>query len=932
MPLVRQFLDWNRPLLAAGVEELTKLYARGRTLDLADVIVVTPGAAAGRRLLELLVERATAASLTLVPPRFVTQGELPELLYENKFPFAGDLSQELAWVEALQGCEPARLHALLPHPPERDDLDAWREVAQLLARLHRELAADNLDIPDVLRQAALLPGFNETARWRVLDELRTRYLHILDKLKLWDQQTARLYAIDNGLCRCEQAIVLVGLADMNGVLRSMLDQLQCTITAFVFAPANMSARFDKHGCLVPSAWLDAPIGLDDRQIIVADGPGDQADAVIRSLASFGGQYSSAEVTIGAVDERLVPTIQQRLEEAGLRGRFAGGTPLARSGPYQLLAALADYVERHGSDSLAAIVRHPAVEAWLRRSGVVDDILAAIDTLSAERLPAVIHDKFLKRLTDKEATARQIIEKIETLVAPLAGERRVPGDWGRAMVDVVLTIYGQTKWNPQIDAHRQIVAACERILEGARELSRLNDQLAPHITGADALRWLLDELSGGAIPPQADPAAIELLGWLELPLDDAPALILVGFNEGIVPASRNGDAFLPDTLRRQLKLEDNERRYARDAYALNVLVASRQELRVIVGRRTSAGDPLLPSRLLFATADENLAPRTLMCFKERHARPRLVFRGSVRPGETTHFDPPKPVPLAEPVTSMRVTEFRDYLACPYRYYLKHRLGLKAVADASRELDELQFGNLVHEVLAAFGESDLTSTTDSNLLSDFLLGQLDFEVRKKLAEFTWPAVGVQLELARQRLRGFARWQCDWRAQGNEIRFVEKAGEPEESFLTVDARPMHLRGRIDRIDFNPKTREWFIFDYKTSAAGKSPQQQHQRNHEWVDLQLPLYRYLAQGLGVGGIVRLGYIVLPASVEAIQNITAPWTEAELSEADAVAADVVRAVRAQKFWPPNPEPPDFGADFACIVGDDRYAVLAQETAPLEETP
>ncbi len=54
----RVFLGWNRPGLAAAVEYLVGRAARAGVLDLGGVIVAVPGARAGRRLLELLLERA----------------------------------------------------------------------------------------------------------------------------------------------------------------------------------------------------------------------------------------------------------------------------------------------------------------------------------------------------------------------------------------------------------------------------------------------------------------------------------------------------------------------------------------------------------------------------------------------------------------------------------------------------------------------------------------------------------------------------------------------------------------------------------------------------------------------------------------------------------------------------------------------------------
>ena len=53
--------------------------------------------------------------------------------------------------------------------------------------------------------------------------------------------------------------------------------------------------------------------------------------------------------------------------------------------------------------------------------------------------------------------------------------------------------------------------------------------------------------------------------------------------------------------------------------------------------------------------------------------------------------------------------------------------------------------------------------------------------------------------------------------------------------------------------------------------------------------------------------------------------EAELRQADAVEADVVRKVRAEVFWPPTSPPPAGFEEFAAICHDDQFAAaLAAE--------
>ncbi|HEY6564621.1 MAG TPA: hypothetical protein VIY86_09005, partial [Pirellulaceae bacterium] len=91
MEFTREFLGLERPALVAAADYLLRMSKGNSTADLRAVTVVLPGARAGRRLLEVLVDQAAAESLVLVPPQITTVGQLPELLYLAKRPFADDL-------------------------------------------------------------------------------------------------------------------------------------------------------------------------------------------------------------------------------------------------------------------------------------------------------------------------------------------------------------------------------------------------------------------------------------------------------------------------------------------------------------------------------------------------------------------------------------------------------------------------------------------------------------------------------------------------------------------------------------------------------------------------------------------------------------------------------------------------------------------------
>jgi ATP-dependent helicase/nuclease subunit B len=473
----------------------------------------------------------------------------------------------------------------------------------------------------------------------------------------------------------------------------------------------------------------------------------------------------------------------------------------------------------------------------------------------------------------------------------------------------------------VAADRAVIRACDAIQKVLQQHRQVPPRLAPSVAGAVALRLVLGQLEGESIPPPADAAAIELLGWLELPWDDASALIVTGLNEGIVPKSRRGDLFLPDALRRRLQLEDNTRRYARDAYALSLLAALKRPLKILAGRRSAEGDPLVPSRLLFACDDAELARRTRTLLRPPQSRQRILLPGSLRPGQAGGSKLPIPPPdaLVEPIMALRVTELRDYLACPYRYYLRHRLKLRALDDWAEELDGAGFGNLLHDVLRDFSRSPTADSESGDAIREELflaLGQLSAE---RFGEQPLPAVCVQMEMLRLRLEKFAELQAEWRRQGWKIREVERSFAEGEVSFPADDGPISLIGRIDRIDVNERTGEVAVLDYKSSDSAKTPDQVHRQgpvaDKQWIDLQLPLYRYLVQSLGLPEPVQLGYVLLPKDIDKTGFQMALWTAEELASADAAARAVVRGIRAGQFWPPTDPPPSVFSEFAAICPD-----------------
>ena len=938
----RVFLDWSQPALPNAADWLL---ARAPTPgDLADFVTVVPGGRAGRRLLEILVQKCADNDVGLSPPKTVTMGALPELLYPPQRPFADELTQRLAWVQALQKSARNRaarkeIQHFIPALPNAGDTTRMLELADMFRGEHTELAADDLDFSKVAEHLAEMGNKSETVRWQMMQKIQRTYLDTLDELKLWDKQTARLEAIKRKECHTDKQIVLIGTVDMNRTARRMLDLIADSVTALIIAPEELADHFDEHGCVVPQSWAGRQIPLVDDHVMLADDPIDQADEAVRALADWSHRRPD-EITVGVCDERIVPQIARQFEQCDLNARWGPGRAISETAPYQLLRAVADYLERGRLREFAALVRHVDIEDWLGRSEAMQslefaDWLTALDDYQSTHVSTRLTDQWLgeddERRKAKIVTVEALYTVVTDLLSPLSGSALSLVEWTARVSQFLLNVYGKHEFHPDVEADRFSLAALEDLHAALLDQKRVDPSIAPKVTAADAIRWACEAVAGETVSAPADATAIEILGWLELPLDDAPALVATSLNEGHVPKSSQGDMFLPDSLRTRLGLDDNARRYARDAYALCVLVASR-DARFIVGRRDADNNPLAPSRLLFACDDDTLVRRAKQFFTPPPplAAKQPLAKALTPTRDKSTFAVPRPNSLKEPIEKLRVTAFRDYLACPYRFYLKQVMGLKVLGDDADELDGGAFGGLAHDVLNAFGRDPRRHTSNAEEIESLFEEVFQELSRSLFGTQPRPAVAVQLAQLQRRLQTLARVQAERAAEGWRIMYTEVPADDVVCEFRVDGKVFLLSGRIDRIDFHEPSGRWAIWDYKTSDTARKPAATHRRKDEWVDLQLPLYRHLASRvdgdlqsiLEIEGKLQLGYVQLPKSVDAIRFEPAEWSHADLTTADDCAREVIRRIRREEFWPPVDPPPEYSEDFAGICLD---GVFGRET-------
>ena len=422
---------------------------------------------------------------------------------------------------------------------------------------------------------------------------------------------------------------------------------------------------------------------------------------------------------------------------------------------------------------------------------------------------------------------------------------------------------------------------------------------------------LELFADGVRAEEKPDGALELQGWLELLFEDAPHLVVAGCNDGSLPGAVTGDPFLPEQMRELLHLKGNGVRLARDAYILQAVAACRRQegrIELLVGKVSGEGDPLRPSRLLFRCPDTELAGRVEYLF-----RPLAKARPSPSWTRAWRLDP---AVVEGSFESLPATAFREYLACPFRFYLRRALKIAAFDPDKSELDGFDFGNLCHGALEAMGlDRGLRNCTDAGKLRTFLIDRLDASARERYgARLPVPLV-IQLESARQRLARAAEVQAGLRAEGWVIEQTEREYDVGIGGLVVTAK-------IDRIDRHEKNGKRRLIDYKTSDVSVGPLKAHARTAKpgdetpgfarfslegremaWTDLQLPIYweaLRAQRAMPEAPATEAGYFNLPKAVgETGLSLWNEYTPEIHTAAMRCAEGVAAAVEAGVFWPPT---------------------------------
>jgi ATP-dependent helicase/nuclease subunit B len=889
--LDRVFLGWDRPFSKLAVAWLLE-----RRDELPGMLLVVPTAQSGRRLREALAESGGA----VLSPKVVTPGSF---LQGRDGEAAADWIERLAWTEVLENVgDWAEYEALFPEPPDQGS-DWANGMAREMVGLRHSLQENGLLLSSAARK---LRETVEAERWEALGRLENL---VERKIQSWGMKS-RNRILSEGLDVPSDitSIVLAGVAEMPPLVERALVAWSGKTTAVIGAPESEAAGFSTIGKpLIEWSTRALPWPSGSTQV-VAD-PRQQAVEALRLVAEA--QTPSSEVALGSADTEAGDELARAFTRAGWPA-FHPAATMVNSGLAKWFTVWRSWLTDPTLACLADLLSLP--ETGILVGGKRAQKAKRLAELRDERM--VMRTDDLQRMIDADRFrsdgARD--SATELLTAAHAMEKWRGSFLGGNFVGTMehlLEILGKTGSGDTAETMMEWLHAAaplmERVERGAGYWIELMVSTLP---------------SPAPLPP--DGRVIDVQGWLELFHEPGSHLILCGMNEGMVPARSGGEPWLGEASRERLGLIKDADRAARDAYHFMSMLEARRDggrVDVICGKSGAGGETLLPSRLLLASDRKDLPERVKLLFREVEL-PEAGMRW--------HADWKWTPRAADPPARLNVTSLGDYLACPFRYYLKHVVRMRSAEPERAEWNARDFGTVAHEVLERWGrDTEAREFEKTEAIHAWLSAELDRVVAEWFGKRVPLAIRIQTESLRNRLLWLSRVQAVNRVEGWEVIDVERKVE----------LPVGDANMIDRVDRHRETGKLRVLDYKTGNVDSVDKAHRKKlgltsalpahlnldcpavyegeekgktvNFLWHNLQLPLY---ASALVTRGEALPTPCYFTLRSTAAEVAIHEWTDFEAADLDAARACadwIASQIAAKTFWPPAEK-----------VTYDDFAVLA----------
>ncbi len=325
--------------------------------------------------------------------------------------------------------------------------------------------------------------------------------------------------------------------------------------------------------------------------------------------------------------------------------------------------------------------------------------------------------------------------------------------------------------------------------------------------------------------------VQIMGMLETRSLDFDYLIIPSMNERVFPPRMRVHTFIPDTIRRAWMLPTSTIKEQAYAYHFYRLIARAKEVHMLYDASQGglkSGDPsryLLQLKYLFGEA------------------PRLRWRSArfgIASSPYPSFSVPKHeediLPFLTPGSgrNLSASNLKDYLDCPFRFYISHILRKKPVKEPEEYMDAATQGTILHDSMQHIYDSlippgmpkdadppkrRITKQIITSWLHhpSFITDIVEGNVRKKYpAANNTPNLQGDAAIMAEVITTYVKWCLTADLAIAPFTYIDNEHKIDMSMPLQSGRSVNMTFIIDRLDqvCTPDGIRLRIVDYKTGS----------------------------------------------------------------------------------------------------------------------
>ena len=336
--------------------------------------------------------------------------------------------------------------------------------------------------------------------------------------------------------------------------------------------------------------------------------------------------------------------------------------------------------------------------------------------------------------------------------------------------------------------------------------------------------------------------LQVMGMLESRVLDFETIIISSVNEGILPAGKKANSFIPFDVKIENELPTYKQKDAVYAYHFFRLIQRAKNVFILYNTEPDAFNGGEKSRFITQLEVEGI-----------HDIKHTIVSPFVPPFKKTLNRIKKSESVMEKLKQVAEKGFSpssltSYIRNPVEFYYRKILNVPQFEDVEETVAYNTLGNVIHNTLEDFYKPFIKSYLTIQDL-ERLIPKINVAVTNKFKEFYKEGdikSGKNLiifEIAKRYVSNFINLEIESLKQGNKIKIIDI--ESNENKIQLDIPeldfPVYLTGKIDRIDeFNGVTR---IIDYKTGKVDQGKMtvtEWDEINHDYEKFSKP-YQILA-------------------------------------------------------------------------------------------